>query len=172
MRGLERVKSQHFVASPRKTPFKRTVNRHASKKRRVGSNPTQPVLQSTHASSDELSEKEDDEEDPLDLPGPSKHRAVLDSEAGQQAINRSRSRSKRKDKQGDAVSRWKEVRDADVFDSPVDDFSPKKRKRGGRDTDTRSETSGSWVEMDEDEEEEPEFIAESKPTSHQLSNGC
>lgn len=169
MQALYRTRSQHFVSSPRKTatPLKRKIARHSSKRRRLGSSSTTfaPLASDPASSSDEQEGR-----DLPDLPGPSRtrqRREALSSEAGQQAVNRNGSRSRRKDK-GKEKADWKEGIPDDVFTSD-DPMSPKKRKRGDKDGDACSETtSSSWIEMDEDEEE-PEFIAESEsclaPTS-------
>lgn len=166
LKVLERTRSQHFVASPRKTPFKRTV-RHPSKRRRLGSNTAQaqPLLSSSSSSDQDPDEKEsaigDDLEDSLSsIAGPSRSREALSSEAGLQTLNRPKGKARRKSREHEAAVENKHL---DVFGSGGE-ASPKKRKRGQREVEPpRSETSGSWVEMDEDEEEEPEFIAESKP---------
>ena len=89
--------------------------------------------------------------------------SALQSDVGQQTINRSRSRRR------DVAARPKKGEDrningriiVDFAGTPDDDSSPKKRKRDERESGSEGE-SGSWVEVEEDEEEPPDFIAESE----------
>ena len=188
MSALHRVRSQHFVSSPRKTatPAKHKVTRHSSKRRRLGSSAFAPLPSNNVSSDDEdqlfhPSQTPQDalgsgslplNADPLSLPGPSRSRS---REANDVVSKRSKSRSKRKG--GRQSGGRKEINgheyaqgnvQGDVFSMSDEDerLSPKKRKRAaglGHGKDTKSEGSSSWVEMeDEEEEEEPEFIAESK----------
>lgn len=184
MDRLARTRSQHFVHSPRKvgSPLKlrhnSTVNRHPTKRRRLGSNVHTLGRSNAQNIVDLTTESESEDEDAV--AGPSTYNRnggiiPLNPESGAQNINRSGRKSGagifvngrtggpiKKDVKGKSKVIFPPTpppAEAVVFSSE-DGSSPRKRKRA-QDGSGTEEDSSSWVELDEDEAE-PEFIAEGK----------
>ena len=171
MNRIIRTRSQHFVSSPRKqaAPPRHKLARHSSKRRRVG--PSGLSLSQVARDSDGIDDSGLSEPETW---SPRPRFPILSSEAGLQAVNRSRSRGR--STRADAAGRQRpghvdgyassgslsSLSDAPEprTDTEEDSQSPRKRKRGQDEPDQWSMTSGSWVETD-GEEELPEFIAES-----------
>lgn len=177
MDRLARTRSQHFVHSPRKvaSPLKlrhnSNVNRHPTKRRRLGSNVHTLGRNGAQHVVDLTTDSGSDEEN--GIPGPSTYNRnggsiPLNSEAGVQTINRNGRKSGsglfanghlggpvKKDMKGKGKAAPPlPPTEAVTFSS--DGSSPRKRKRA---QDGSEEDSSSWIEMNEDEAE-PEFIAE------------
>lgn len=177
MDRLARTRSQHFVHSPRRvgSPLKlrhnSTVNRHTTKRRRLGSNVNGHgslrngnIVDLTHTSG---SESEDS------APETSRQRAVipLSSEVGAQTVNRHGRKGGhlangvvggKKDIKGKGKVALPPPPPESVIFSSEDGSSPRKRKRTHSGSDEGD--SSSWIELDEDEAE-PEFIAEGESTA-------
>lgn len=190
MNRLNRTRSQHFVASPRKvaSPMKHKLG-HAlglgrnTKRRRVG---TSGVATVGIDDEEDLEEVENDDQSSVRRNqgrGRDKSRGwePLSSEGGLQRVNRGTEAFGGKGEKGRGrASMMSDKRD--VFDG-----SPRKRKRGSAPVSVVQETmeqdemedgdegagsqtggsvagSGSWIEIDDEDqdEEEPEFIAESE----------
>lgn len=193
MDRLARTRSQHFVHSPRKvaSPLKlrhnSNVNRHPTKRRRLGSNVHTQGRNNTQNVVDLTTDSGSDGESPSARAGPSTFNRnggsiPLNSEAGSQTINRNGRKSGsglfangqasgpvRKDVKGKSKMTLpppSPPSEAVTFSSE-DGSSPRKRKRGPEGSGTE-EDSSSWIEMDEDEAE-PEFIAEGESRTVQAS---